>query len=289
MISEYEELQKEMALQKEQQAVNLKDYGKKVIVLDKEVTGLEKVKKALLSDIKALGKDKDSKANTLLTEAKKINEEARAGRQVVAEKDKDLDISIKELDKMVEKAKKEREKEVKENNERSSSLGEQAQDIKRKQKVVDLNLKEAQDELWKAREYSKEVESLKGELAKATMEARAKKSKNESKGKELEARMLENKRLNIELDNLVKEAKENKDYINNSLMAFNEQKDIAMVELNKRESDYVKKLSDMVEQVNVNKLRALEIDAGFEELNTKKREVAVATKKLKEIKEQLLK
>ncbi len=289
MTLEYEELQKEIKLQKEQQAVNLKDYGVKVRALDKEVKDLNKSKDVLLAEIKKLINDKDSKHNALLADARKIQQQTIAIKQEITNKVNELEGELKLTKKIKEGLLKQKAKNIEENNQKLEDICQKELILKEKEQGVDARFKETEKELWEAREYTKEVESLKGELSKAVMDVKAKKATNLDKENKLIEERLLIKGLRTRLGELIQYAKVNKSYIDEQIKSFNEQKVIALKELKSKEDDYTKKLADVIEQNNVNKLRALEIDAGFKELNEKSKAVKVEMRKLKEIKEQLMK
>jgi len=285
----YEELKKEIDLMKSNQAVVLKEYGERVREFDSEISTLKKTKDQLVSDISNLENEKDTIFGGLSKESKKINEEAKA---LFADAMK----GIEKLEKDRERLKKdivEFEYKVKESNvdlmKRRSVIEAAEVDLQKRQEVVGAKEKETEDSLWGAHKHSKEMEAAKRrQLAVlAEFEEKVRKVNLEKGALEIQQRdlailkneLLESKQRNIDINKKLEDYKEH----------IHEKWVVALDDLDKERVKYEQKYEELKTQAEDNKLRSVELDAGFSKLEQEKAYMAKEMKKLEGIKKQLSK
>jgi len=285
----YEELKKEIDLMKSNQAVVLKEYGERVREFDSEISTLKKTKDQLVSDISNLENEKDTIFGGLSKESKKINEEAKA---LFADAMK----GIEKLEKDRERLKKdivEFEYKVKESNvdlmKRRSVIEAAEVDLQKRQEVVGAKEKETEDSLWGAHKHSKEMEAAKRrQLAVlAEFEEKVRKVNLEKGALEIQQRdlailkneLLESKQRNIDINKKLEDYKKH----------IHEKWVVALDDLDKERVKYEQKYEELKTQAEDNKLRSVELDAGFSKLEQEKAYMAKEMKKLEGIKKQLSK
>jgi len=285
----YEELKKEIDLMKSNQAVVLKEYGERVREFDSEISTLKKTKDQLVSDISNLENEKDTIFGGLSKESKKINEEAKA---LFADAMK----GIEKLEKDRERLKKdivEFEYKVKESNvdlmKRRSVIEAAEVDLQKRQEVVGAKEKETEDSLWGAHKHSKEMEAAKRrQLAVlAEFEEKVRKVNLEKGALEIQQRdlailkneLLESKQRNIDINKKLEDYKKH----------IHEKWVVALDDLDKERVKYEQKYEELKTQAEDNKLRSVELDAGFSKLEQEKAYMAKEIKKLEGIKKQLSK
>jgi len=283
------ELNKELENLKEQRKEYLSQYGKKVQAFSKKIDKLEKKKEELLIDIASLKNKKDSEANILKVEAKKISEDAKA---VLADVNK-RELALKKAEEAVDER----------------ALG--------SQKSADIILKNAQKKMDAARKKHAEAsEELKDSqiirealneklfvIEKANKKAEALIQSKKKKEDTLYQKIKESDLLIASFELKIKDVKNMKADLTQKiqyerdLISKYEEKSISLDEeiaLRKQEGEKIKQehgdlMKVLKAQGQTNRFRSAELDVGFEKLERDQKNNKNEKKRLDLMKKEMLK
>lgn len=287
MEETYKKLKEEIEVMKSNQTQSLKDYGKRVSKIDKELTILEDKHSGLVSEIKKLTNRKDSLYSEIIAEAKEIREEARAILADSKTKKEKVDHAAVAVDNQAREAG-EKAKQILDKASRHLDKA-RANDAKTYDIVKDLRVKVEGADALKVSLKEKIVRAnniiAKNEKKEDLINDQIESSKLDQES--LELKIKENKLEYIDLAQKIQYNRDLADKNEKKSVSLDEELALAKESKEKNQKEHDKLMVVLKEQGENNDIRSLELDAGFEKYKALKRYTDAEIKKLKEIKDQL--